>query len=207
LSHLRLALVGLAATLVWTSPAAAQMFEGGVSIATSCKGSDGSYCNDTHDNLRTWGPYVGWWLKDFIEIGGRVVWLSQPDLAGDVAFPPPASFAIADRHRTIAQGEFIWHFRRGRRVRPMFGVGVGRYWDRELVTCTPPGCESIIARSGLTAGQNSESHADESVMLGLSVLLNPRVRLRGGWRYHNPFRDELALSEWFLGVGYRFGAL
>jgi hypothetical protein len=55
----------------------------------------------------------------------------------------------------------------------------------------------------LTAGQNSESYADESVVLGLSVLLNPRLRLRGGWRYHNPFRDSLALSEWFLGLGYR----
>jgi hypothetical protein len=204
-SHLRLAIVGLAATLVSTSPAAAQTFEGGLSIATSCKGSDGSFCNDTHDHLRTWGPYLGLWFRDVVEIAGRVVWLSQPDIDGRVAFPPDATFAITERHRTIGQGEFIWHFRRGKRVRPMFGVGVGRYWDRELVTCAPPGCEPVIARSGLTAGQNSESHADESLMVGLSVLLNPRFRLRGGWRYHNPFRDELATSELFLGIGYRFG--
>lgn len=47
------------------------------------------------------------------------------------------------------------------------------------------------------------SHSDESVLAGLSIMLHERVRLHGGWRYHNPFEDELALSELFVAVGYR----
>ncbi len=188
-------------TLSSASAARAQTLEAGVSIATSCKGSDGSFCNDTHSNLRTLGPYASVWFNDFIEVTGRVVWLDQPDINGSVMFPAPATFSIVERHRTLAQGEVVWHFLREKRVRLMFGLGAGRYWDREDVSCEPAGCEAGIA--GLTAGRNRESHVDRSILVGLSVPLTSRLRLRGGWRYHNPFNDENALSEVFLGVGCR----
>ncbi|HEY7498285.1 MAG TPA: hypothetical protein VH740_07220 [Vicinamibacterales bacterium] len=44
--------------------AAGQTFEAGATIATSCKGSDGSFCNGTHDNLRTTGPFASIWFND-----------------------------------------------------------------------------------------------------------------------------------------------
>jgi hypothetical protein len=203
--NLRPAILAAAAVLSTTASLGAQTFEAGGSIATSCKGSDGSFCNDSHSNLLTAGPYGGVWFDDRIEVSGRVAWLSQPDLRGETFIIEPFTFAITDRRRTIAQAEVVWHFRRGKRARPMFGVGLGRFFDRETVTCEPAGCESRLGVSGLSAGRVRESHYDESLVVGLSVLLKPRVRLRSGWRYHNPFRDELALSELFLAVGLRFG--
>ena len=151
-------LLTILVTLSSASAARAQTLEAGGSIATSCKGSDGSFCNDTHSNLRTLGPYASVWFNDFIEVTGRVVWLDQPDINGSVMFPAPATFSIVERHRTLAQGEIVWHFLREKRVRLMFGLGAGRYWDREDVSCAPAGCEAGIA--GLTVGRNRESHVD-----------------------------------------------
>jgi hypothetical protein len=183
---------------------AAQTVELGGSIATSCQGTDGSFCSDTHNNLRTTGPYGSIWFDDRLEVSGRVVWLKQPDIQGRTFIIEPLEFAITDRSRTLAQGEAIWHFRRGQRARPMFGLGFGRYWDSETVICEPAECLSRLR--GASARRDNrvrESISDQSLLVGFSVLLNSRVRLRGGWRYHNPFRDELALSELFIAAGYR----
>ena len=105
----------------------------------------------------------------------------------------------------MAQADAIWHFRRGQVIRPFVGLGIGGFRNRETVSCTPPGCEPQLVRFGLTAGTQQEWHKDEAIIVGASALAGPRVRVRGGLRYHNPFRDELALSEWFVAVGYRFG--
>jgi hypothetical protein len=180
----------------------AQTLEFGGSIGVSCKGSDGSFCNETHSGLRTAGPYASVWFTDRVEISGRVAWLRQPDLEG-VLFPEPLSFAITGRRRLIAQGEVIWHFRSGKRVRPHIGLGFGGYRDREAVTCEPVGCQSRLPQAGLHAGASRALHSDQSVVAGVSVALQKRARLHGGWRYHNPFKDELALSEVFVAVGYR----
>jgi len=53
MGDLRRALM-LCALAVWftTPKAAAQTVELGGSIGVSCKGSDGSFCNDTHNGLR-----------------------------------------------------------------------------------------------------------------------------------------------------------
>jgi hypothetical protein len=71
------------------------------------------------------------------------------------------------------------------------------------VSCEPSGCESQLAGIGLSAGQTHESHLDQSLVVGLSVMPHKRVRVHGGWKYHNPFRDELALSEVFVALGFR----
>lgn len=104
----------------------------------------------------------------------------------------------------IAQGEVIWHFRRGKQVRPLLGFGVGRYWRSQVGTCSPQGCEAALG-PGFPFGRTEDSQSDGSVVVGLSVLLNTRFRVRGGWRYHNPFKDEFAVSELFMAMGYRIG--
>jgi hypothetical protein len=182
--------------------ATAQTVEAGGTLAASCAGSDGSFCSD--GNLVTAGPYASVWFLDALEVGGRVAWLGRDD----IRFEDPlagVSGSIGDRGRFMAQADAIWHFRRDRRIRPFVGFGVGAFRDRATVSCAPPGCETHLPRSGLTAGTQHEWHGDEAVIIGVSALATPRVRLRGGLRYHNPFRDELALAEWFIGVGYVLG--
>ncbi|MCC7124350.1 MAG: hypothetical protein IT178_05845 [Acidobacteria bacterium] len=181
----------------------AQALEIGASVGTSCKGSDGSFCSDTHSALRTMGPYAAVWFVDQLQIGGRGAWLRQPDLDG-VLFPEQFAFAITERRRMIAEAEVTWHFRPGKRVRPYLGGGLGGYRDRELVTCEPVGCEARLTRIGRRAGEHRQSHSTRTFIAGLSVDVLPRVRVHDGWKYHNPFKDELALSEVFVAVGYRF---
>jgi hypothetical protein len=200
----RLSIASILITLSAASVGSAQTIEAGATIGTSCIGSDGSFCNDRHSNLRTAGPHASIVFNDFIEVSGRVAWLSKPDIASTRAFESPSIYFIADRRRSIGQAEIIWHFRRQERVRVMFGLGLGRYWDREIVTCAPAGCEPLLALSGLTAGNIRKSHVDRSILVGLSARLYPRLRIRGGWRYHNPFNDENALSELFVGAAYQF---
>ena len=183
---------------------AAQTFEVGGSVAASCIGSDGSLCSE--GGLRTVGPAASIWLGDRVEVGARVIWFQLSDLSPTLTGPPTVDFAVTDRERTIAQGEVIWHFRRGKRVRPLLGFGVGRYWRRQVSSCSPQGCETALG-PGYSFGSTKTSDSDQAIVAGLSVLLNPRVRLRGGWRYHNPFKDELAVPEFFLALGYRIGGL
>jgi outer membrane protein with beta-barrel domain len=181
---------------------AAQTFEVGGSIAVSCIGSDGSICSE--GNLLTAGPSASVWFADWVEVGARVVWFELNDLSRTLRGPTTIDTEVTARERRIFQGEVIWHFRREKRIRPLFGVGVGRYWRSQVATCSPPGCEATLG-PGFPAGRTNDSTSDVSVVTGLSVLLNPRVRVRGGWRYHNPFKDELAVSEYFLALGYRIG--
>jgi hypothetical protein len=203
MGNLRYALLPCSLVVCFTGvDVQAQILEIGGSIGVSCKGSDGSLCNETHSGLRTAGPYASVWFEDQLEVTGRVAWLQQPDLRGLLS-AESFSFAITDRRRLIAQGEIRWHFRSGRRVRPHIGLGFGGYRDREVVTCEPSGCESRLSGSGLHAGATRALHSDQSVVAGVSVALHKRARLHGGWRYHNPFKDELALSELFVAVGYR----
>jgi hypothetical protein len=185
--------------------ASAQAIEAGGSVAVSCKGSDGSFCNDDYSGLATGGPYLSVWLADRIEVGGRIAWLEQPDARGEAGFPFPYRFTIQDRVRTIVQGEATWHFRRGKRLRPMVGLGFGAFHDGMTTSCMPAGCEAVLlSPPRILLGESTVWHSDVSIMTGVSVAATDRIRIRGGWRYHNPFRDELALSELFLAAGYRF---
>ena len=191
--------------LAAAATASAQVIEAGGSIAASCKGSDGSFCNDDYAGLATGGAYFSVWLADRIEVGGRIAWLNQPDEHGEAGFPVSYRFTIEDRVRAIVQAEAAWHFRRGRRLRPMLGLGVGGFHDRMTLSCMPAGCETVLTSpTRILLGESARWHSDVSLMTGVSIAATDRVRLRGGWRYHNPFRDELALSELFLAAGYRF---
>jgi hypothetical protein len=185
-------------------PANAQSYEAGGSLAVSCRGSDGSFCRD--ESLATTGVYGSVWFADRFEIALRAAWMTFDDIEGILPFGISGTFAIRDASRRVTQAETVWHFRRGGRVRPMVGIAVGWYADRDVVTCQPPGCEPFLRSAGLETGERHDTERDGSIMVGLSVLATPRLRVRGGWRYHNPFVDELALSELFVAAGYRFGA-
>ena len=179
--------------------AEAQTIEAGATAAASCVGSDGSFCSD--GNLFTAGLAGSLMFADAFEVGGRVAWLARDD----IRFEVPVRGSIEDQTRVMVQADAIWHFRKGKVLRPFVGLGLGGFRNRMTVTCSPPGCEPLLGLSGLRAGTQHDWHADEAVIAGASALVTPRLRVRAGLRYHNPLRDELALSEWFLGAGYRFG--
>src|SRR5262245_45996098 len=112
------------AIMATAGTASAQPLEAGGSLATSCRGSDGSFCES--ESLGTIGAYAGFWFADRIEVGARLAWLGFDDQAGFTSVDPPrVDFQITDASRMVVQAEGIWHFRRGHRVRPMFGVGLG----------------------------------------------------------------------------------
>jgi hypothetical protein len=203
MNGVRVSVASLLMCLGGVSTAASQTIEAGATIALSCIGSDGSFCNETHSDLRTAGPFASIWFNDFIEVSGRVAWLDKPDLTGTLGRLAPSSFLVSDRERTIGQAEVIWHFRREERVRVMFGLGLGRYWESQLVTCEPVPCDAALATAGLIAGRNHKSQLDRSILVGVSAAVLPRLRIRAGWRYHNPLNDENALSEVFVGAGYQ----
>lgn len=186
------------------APAAAQTFEAGATIAASCQGGGASLCDATQANLAMIGPYASIWFNDFIEVSGRVSWLERRDFRGSFGIGLRSTYLISERERTIGQAEIVWHFRRERRVRVMFGLGLGRYWDSELVTCQPAGCEpGLRAAYFLEVGRRRDSQFDRSILVGLSATLHPRFRVRGGWRYHNPLAGKDAVPEFFVGAGYQ----
>jgi opacity protein-like surface antigen len=198
-TRLSIAAIAALCTSLATTPLSAQTVEAGGTIAGSCTGSDGSFCDES--GLLTGGLFASVWIADLLEVGGRTAWLRR----ADVRFDRPVSGSIVDRGRFMAQADAIWHFRQGKLLRPFVGLGLGGSRDRRTVTCSTPGCEPLLGLSGLRAGTEHRWHSDQAVIVGVSALPTSRVRVRGGVRYHNPFRDELALSEWFVGAGYRFG--
>jgi hypothetical protein len=183
-------------------PARAQSYEAGGSLAVSCRGSEDSICED--ESLATTGLYGSVWFADRVEIGLRAAWMKFGDVEGALPFGGNPTIATRDGSRRVTQLEAVWHFSRGRRIRPMFGIGMGWYSDRDVVSCEPPGCESYVRSIGIDVGERREVERDGSIMVGVSVLATPRLRVRGGWRYHNPLVDHLALSELFIAAGYRF---
>src|SRR5919108_1294508 len=147
-----------ACLLLCAIPAYAQSFEAGASIAASCRGSEGSLCYES--GLATFGPYASIWFADRIELGVRAVWLKRDDYQVESGNSPDDAFALTDRSRLVAQGEFIWHFRRGKRARPMVGFGAGVFRDRDVVTCDSPTCRVWIPSSMVGPGEYTTSHRD-----------------------------------------------
>ncbi|HEY7498284.1 MAG TPA: hypothetical protein VH740_07215 [Vicinamibacterales bacterium] len=203
MTAVRSSIASVLIALCCASTAGAQTFEAGATIAASCQGGGATLCDATQTDLATFGPYASVWFRDFIEVGGRVAWLERRDFSRGFGIAFGSTYFITERTRTIGQGEVVWHLLRGKRVRLMVGAGVGRYWDRELITCRPAGCEpGLIAAYGLTTGPARDSQFDQSILVGLSAMLHPRLRIRAGWRYHNPLAGDAALPELFIGGGF-----
>jgi len=184
--------------------AAGQTLEVGATIAASCQGGGTTLCDATQSDLAMAGPFASIWFNDFIEVSGRVAWLERRDFSRGFGIGLRSTYFISERDRTIGEAEIVWHFRRERRVRIMFGVGLGRYWDREVISCQPAGCEpGLRAAYFLETGPTRDSQLSRSILVGLSATVLPRLRVRGGWRYHNPLAGDDALPEFFVGAGYR----
>jgi hypothetical protein len=202
MNAVRLSTAYVLATLCCASTAVAQTIESGATIAASCQGGGTTLCDPTQTDLLAMGPYASVWFNDFIEVSGRVAWLDRRNFSRGFGIGLRSTYFITERERTIGQAEVVWHLLRDKRVRLMIGAGVGRYWDRELITCQPAGCEpGLVAAYGLTTGQTRESQSARSVIVGLSTTLH-RLRVRGGWRYHNPIAGKDAFSELFLAAGF-----
>jgi hypothetical protein len=96
----------------------------------------------------------------------------------------------------------VYHFRRGRPLRPYLGVGVGTINERERVECATPGCEAFLR--GLQLGERRFSYGNVAAITGLSTTLWDGIYLRGGIVFHRPAGEELSLFETAAQIGYRF---
>jgi hypothetical protein len=200
---IRPSIASVAIVFCCASVAAPQTIEAGATIAASCQGGGTTFCDATQSGLLTMGPYASVWFDDFIEVSGRVARLDRRGFSRGFGIAFGSTYFLTERERTIGQAEVVWHLLREKRVRLMIGAGIGRYWDRELITCQPAGCgPGLVAAYGLTTGQARDSQMDRSVLVGLSTTVHPRLRIRGGWRYHNPLAGKDALPEFFVGGGF-----
>ena len=148
MNAIRPSIASVLIALCCASTAVGQTLEAGATIAPSCLGGGTTLCDETQSNLLAMGPFASIWFKDFIEVGGRVVWLDRNDFRRAFGLGLRSSCLISERERTIAHGEIVWHFRREKRLRVMFGLGLGWIWDSEVISCQPAGCEPGIGRGG-----------------------------------------------------------
>lgn len=181
----------------------AQSIEVGPSVATACRGSEGSICGGGSSGL--WGGYLSLIAVDKVEIG---IWTAR--LGGDDRslslgrFPPDQTeIAITDRSRTFFLGQVIYHFARGERVRPLLGAAFGRFVNASTTICRPVECEQLRPLA-VQAGRVRTTHRDLAVVAGLSVNVAERIRIRAGGRFHNFAAESLSTSELFAEAGYRF---
>jgi hypothetical protein len=182
--------------------ASAQVVEVGATIAAGCLGNDGSVCGTgTHPMA---GAHASWWIGDRAELSARVARVALPPIRATTGFPNTVTFEVTDRSREFLSAVFVYHFRRGKAVRPMLGFGSGGYAHSERVRCEPVGCGRVAGLS--PEGQRRIWLTDAILIAGVSGDLGSRLVLRGGCLSHRFANDENSTIELFVGVGYRFGA-
>lgn len=198
-----------------TSSLFAQSIEVGGTLGLGARGSEGSLVRSEARLIG--GAHVGAWWADRVETAVRVAWLDLPRESGiDTYYTgcqvdldigrcrPTGSVRIvrqASARRFVA-GQALYHFQRGRPVRPYAGVGIGLMLDRERLTCEVAGCERLLP--GLPLGTRRSSARDVTAIGGLSALIAGHIVLRGGVQFHRPAGEDLSLFETLVGVGYRF---
>jgi hypothetical protein len=163
-----------------------------------------------HEALLTTGLHVSAWWADRVETGIRWVWVDVPsdDYRTGYGFDCVAgvchTIVEIEGHRfggrRMVSGHVIYHFRRGRLLRPYLGGAIGTIHERERVACVTPGCEAYLG--GL--GERRFSYDNVAIITGLSTLLWNRVVVRGGIVLHGFAGEELSLFETSALVGYRF---
>jgi hypothetical protein len=105
--------------------------------------------------------------------------------------------------RRFMAGQGLYHFQRGRIIRPFVGGGLGTFRHTELTVCEVPGCDLVMP--GLPLGKRTTSHGDIMAIIGASTMLRNHVVIRGGVQFHNLlWGEELSLFEASVGFGYRF---
>jgi hypothetical protein len=205
------------ASLIISTPSAAQVVEAGVGISRACIGSEGSACGQETGAM--WAAHASAWIADRFEIGIRLAALSRPDLTYSVphddrfnAVDDPAIRQLAridvasrGRSRRIVSGEAMYHFGRGSVIRGLLGLGVGTLIDRFEQTCAPAGCERLMPILSSPVGRSTNDLGNFTIIAGASGRAGRRVQLRGGVRFHNFAGEELSTAEIFVAAGYRFG--
>ena len=179
----------------------AQVVEVGATIAAGCLGSDGSACGTgTHPMP---GAHASWWIGDRVELTGRVARVALPPFRATSVFPNTVTFEVTDRSREFLSTLIVYHFRRGKVLRPVLGLGSGGYVHSQRVRCEPIGCGGV---AGIPPeGRRRTWMTDAILIAGVSGGLGTRWILRGGCLAHRFANDENSTVELFAGVGYRFG--
>jgi hypothetical protein len=198
-------------SLMVASASNAQQLEVGVGVSTLCRGSDGSICSE--DRAVPLSAHVSGLFDDRFELGFRVsrgafdnqsFTISRGE---DARFGPDSPDRVTvfteDRSIRYLTGQALYHFRRGRRVRPVLGLGLGSLMLPRSNRCEPAGCEPTMQR--LLAPPERTTRPDVAIVIGASVHASKRVVFRGGWQAHNLGGEELSSVEWFLAAGWRFG--
>lgn len=195
-------------------PAAAQAFEVGGSLGVGARGSESELARQ--EALPVAGVHGSVLLGDRFETMVRVAWLDLNDPGGTTyyadcrpEFPrscdPSVAVGVRSRltaPRTFINGNALYHFRRGKPVRPFAGAGFGVMRDQEQVTCELAGCDAYLP--GFRASTRTLSYADLIGVFGASVAVADRVVIRGAVHFHRPAGEELSLFETTAMVGYRF---
>ena len=206
-----------AAAIVHPALGRGQSLEVGGTIASACRGSEGSLCGAGWLVLS--GAYLSWMAQDRVEIGIQVANAGKRsydyNFARDdysrsfLTVPnPPAHVEVAflDRSRTFLLSRFIYHFMPGERVRPLLGAEVGGLIDKQNIVCQPSGCEALLPiLVGHRVGHESSRNLDLGFVAGVSVRVTDRLRMRFGLQLHNFAGEELSTTAWFAETGYRFG--
>ena len=212
----RLGIVVVAAVL-HAAPGRGQSLEVGGTIATACRGIEGStLCGGGAHVLS--GVYLSLMVNDQIEIGGQLARTGGPSEEFSIYRDDPPSnrqifgfdkvpnaparvdLASVDQSRTFLVTRFLYHFLPGERVRPILGAEIGQFIDRRTLVCQPFPCESIFP-----VRQERSHHQDVALIAGASLLATNRVRLRFGIQLHDVAFESLSTSVWFAETGFRFG--
>jgi hypothetical protein len=198
------------------SNASAQVVELGGGLSRGCPGDSSGFCGD--DRGAMWAVHTTVWFDDRLEAGIRFGVLPLPDYTHAVAHDsrfdvvddpairelPRVDVAVRDRSRRIFSGEAIYHFARGRIVRPMLGIGLGDMSNRFDQACAPAGCERLMPTLSSPVGKQATHIHNVTIVAGLSTRIHDKLQLRGGVRLHNFAGEETSTSELFIASGIRF---
>lgn len=198
------------------APLFAQSVEVGATLGIGARGSEDSLFRN--EALPVAGVHLSAWWADRVETAFRLAWLDLPDpqwttiyyygCDRDVATGrcrPTGNVRVISRRggpRRFMAGQALYHFRRGRSLRPYAGVGIGVIRDSEMVGCEVAGCEPLLP--GLAFGRRVSSYLDVTGIGGMSTVIGRHIVVRGGVQWHRIAGEELSLFEIAAGVGYRF---
>ena len=186
--------------VVAAATTSAQTVELGGRTGVGCAGSEDSLCSGVSPLV---GVHASVWAGDSVELTGEFTRVNREELAFR-AFDVPVDITVTDRKRDFVSVLFVYHFMKGRLVRPMLGLGSGWYSDASHTACEPAGCQAIL-RSGPLLGQYRTWDVDAIFVVGLSGEIGTRWMWRGGWQSHRFGNDENSTQQFFVGTGCRFG--
>lgn len=196
--------------------AAAQEFEVGAGLSRGCTGDSSGFCSDQTGLM--WSVHGGVWMTDYVRIGVRFAALPLEDVSYstfrdgrfDLADDPAAralpriDITSRNRSRQVWGGELLYHFAGVRRFGFVLGIGLGELSNRSVQSCTPAGCERVLAAMGSPLGRIGGTVGNLTGIFGLSGPAGRRVRVSGGVRLHNFAGENNSTTEAFLDTGWRF---